>query len=96
MSTRKGRRKRGKKEQGKIFQMKEKNENILFNFYLQVLVLVKTEMQIQLCKYRTANIIELLTFFLQIFLLVIPAYLLLKNICYIYQYIQKQALRVIP
>ena len=64
MSTRKGRRRRGKKEQGKIFQMKEKNEHILFNFYLQVLVLVKTEMQIQLCKYRTANIIELLTFFL--------------------------------
>ena len=56
MSTRKGRRKRGKKEQGKIFQMKEKNENILFNFYLQVLVLVKTEMQIQLCKYRTAHL----------------------------------------
>ena len=56
MSTRKGRRRRGKKEQGKIFQMKEKNEHILFNFYLQVLVLVKTEMQIQLCKYRTAHL----------------------------------------
>ena len=68
MSTRKGRRRCGKKEQGKIFQMKEKNEHILFNFYQQVLVLVKTEMQIQLCKYRTANIIELLTFFSSNFL----------------------------
>ena len=52
MSTRNGGRgKRGTKEQGKNFQMKEENENISFNFYLQVLVLVKTEMQIQLCKY---------------------------------------------
>ena len=42
--------KRGAKER-KIFQMKEENENISFNFYLQVLLLVKTEMQIQLCKY---------------------------------------------
>ena len=34
--------------------MKEENENISFN--LQVLVLVKTEMQIQLCTYyRTAH-----------------------------------------
>ena len=34
----------------KIFQMKE-SETVSFNFYLQVLVLVKTEIQIQLCKY---------------------------------------------
>ena len=52
MSTRKGRRgKRGTKQRGKIFQMKEKNENILFNFHQQVLVLVKTEIQIQLHIY---------------------------------------------
>ena len=44
ISTRKGRRgKRGTKERGKIFQMKEENENISSNFYLQVLVPVKTE-----------------------------------------------------
>ena len=52
LPTRKGR--RGKcrtKERGKNFQMKEENENISFNFYLQVLVLVKTEMQIKQCKY---------------------------------------------
>ena len=57
MSTRKGRRgKRRTKKRGKNFQMKEENENISFNFYLQVLVLFKTEMQIQLCKcYRTAH-----------------------------------------
>ena len=36
--------------------MTEENENISYSFYLQVLVLVKTEMQIQLCKYcRTAH-----------------------------------------
>ena len=73
MSTRKERRgKHETKEQGKIFQMKKKNENISFNFYPQVLVLVKTEMQIQPCQY----VIELLTFFLhflQIFFLVIRA-----------------------
>ena len=51
MSTPKGGRgKRGTKEWGKIFQ-KKKNEKILFNFYLQVLVLVITEMQIRLNKY---------------------------------------------
>ena len=44
ISTRKGRRgKRGTKERGEIFQMKEENENISSNFYLQVLVPVKTE-----------------------------------------------------
>ena len=49
MSTRKGRRRmRGTKERGKIFQTKEENENISFNFYLQFLGLVITEMQIQL------------------------------------------------
>ena len=52
MSTRKGRiGKRGKKEPGKVFQMKDENENISFNFYSQVLVLVRTKMQIRLCKY---------------------------------------------
>ena len=36
--------------------MTEENENLSFNFYLQVLVRVKTEMQIQLCKCcRTAH-----------------------------------------
>ena len=35
----------------KIFQMSEENKNISFNFYLQVLVRVKTEIEIQLCKY---------------------------------------------
>ena len=40
-STRKETRgKRGKKERGKLFQTKEENENISFNFYLQVLMLV--------------------------------------------------------
>ena len=73
VSTRKGRRgKRGTKEHGKNVQMKEKNENISLNFYLQVLVLVKTVMQIQLCKYyRTAH--SLFFTFFQIFFLVIPA-----------------------
>ena len=53
---RRRRRKRRTKEQGKIFQTTEENENLSFNFYLQVLVLVKTEMQIQLCKCcRTAH-----------------------------------------
>ena len=52
MSTRNGTRgKSGTMERGKIFQMKEENQNISYNFYLQVLVLVKIEMQIQLCKY---------------------------------------------
>ena len=51
MSTWKGRReKSGTKERGKIFQMREENKTILFYFYGQVLVLVKTEMQIQLCE----------------------------------------------
>ena len=45
MSTRKGRRyKRGTKERGRIFQMKEENEKKLFEFYGQVLVLINTEM----------------------------------------------------
>ena len=49
MSTWKGKRgKRGIKELEKVFQMKKENENIRFNFYQQVLVLVKAEMQIQL------------------------------------------------
>ena len=52
MSTRKGRReKRGTKERWKSFQVKEENQNISLNFYEQVLVLVKTEMQMQLYKY---------------------------------------------
>ena len=52
MSTQNGRRgKCGTMKRGKTFQMKEENENISFNFYLQVLVLVKTEMQIQLRKH---------------------------------------------
>ena len=52
MSTRKGRRvKQGTKVQGKIFQIKEENENISFNFFLQVLVLIITEVRIQIDKY---------------------------------------------
>ena len=52
--------------------MKEENKNILFNFYLQVLVLVKSKMQRQLRKYYgTAHAFFLL--FLQINFLVIPA-----------------------
>ena len=52
MSTQKRRRrKRITRERGKYFQMKEENRNISFKFYLQVLDLAKTEMQIQLCKY---------------------------------------------
>ena len=48
MSTRKGRRgERGRNERGKIFQLKEENEN----FYQQILVLAITEMQIELYKY---------------------------------------------
>ena len=46
VSTRKeGRGKRGTKEQEKFVQIKEENKSISFNFYLQVLVLVITEMQ---------------------------------------------------
>ena len=56
MSTRKRiRENRGTKEQGKNFQMKEENENISFNLYLQGLVLVKMKMQIQLCKYQNCS-----------------------------------------
>ena len=102
MFNRKGRTKeRGTKERGKIFQMKEENESISLNFYRQVLVLVKTEMQIQVCKYyRTFHPFFLIfsSNFLScdswvfIFLVFIPDKL--KNIsCCIYQYIQKQALR---
>ena len=39
--------KRGPKERGEIFQMKE-GKNISSDFYLYVLVLVTTDMQIQL------------------------------------------------
>ena len=49
---------RGKSERGKNLQMKQEIENIPFKFYLQDLVLVKTEMQI----------LELLTLYLQLFL----------------------------
>ena len=45
------REKRATKEQGKIFQMKEENENISFNLYQQIFVLLSKEMQIQLRKY---------------------------------------------
>ena len=56
---------------GTIFQMKEKNENVSFNFCLQVSVLVKTEIQVQLCKkLELLKLFHLL--FLQIFFLLIP------------------------
>ena len=53
MSTRKGRRatKAWNKGAKKPFEMKEQNENIPFNIYLQSLVLLVTEMHIQLYKY---------------------------------------------
>ena len=61
--NRKGRRKKhGTKGQSKIFQMTEENKNISFNFYLQFLVLVKTEIQIQLRKYCRAAHPFFLTF----------------------------------
>ena len=44
ISNRKGRREKRGKGGGTIFQMKEKNENVSFNFCVQVSVLVKTEM----------------------------------------------------
>ena len=44
-----------------VEQMKEENENISFNYHLQFLVLVITEMRIQLHKCQTTSI--LLTFF---------------------------------
>ena len=48
-------RKAWRKEWGKIFQMKEENENISFNVYLQVLVLVVTEMQYNYINIETAH-----------------------------------------
>ena len=52
MSTQKERKvKGGTKEPGKKFQTKEEDKNISFKFYVQVLVLVITEKQIQLCKH---------------------------------------------
>ena len=56
------RRKRGTKERGKIFQIKEEKESISFNFYMQFVVLNKTETQIQLCKYCGAAHPFFLTF----------------------------------
>ena len=52
MSTRKERRgKRWTKERLESFQVKEENQNVSLSFYVQVLMLVKTEMQMQLYKY---------------------------------------------
>ena len=52
MSTRKEKRgKHGTKERGNIFPTREENEKISSNLFLQVLVLVVTEIQIQLYKY---------------------------------------------
>ena len=52
MSNRKRRGgKSGTRESEKIFKMKEENEIVSSKFYLQVLVLFKTETQIELCKY---------------------------------------------
>ena len=52
MAFRKARKgKRGTKDPGKNFQMKDEDENISINFYLQVLVLVITEIQTQLHNY---------------------------------------------
>ena len=43
--------KHGTKERGNIFPTKEENEKISSNLFLQALVLVVTEIQIQLYKY---------------------------------------------
>ena len=105
MSTRKGKRRRTCriKQWGKLFQMTEENEKISINSYLQVLLLVKTEMQIRLCKYCKTAHPFFLTFssnFLScdswafIFCVFIPDKL--KNSsCRIYQFTQKQAMRVV-
>ena len=52
MSTRKGKEDEMLEQQTEKFSTeRRKNENIPFNFYLQVFVLVITEMHIQLCQY---------------------------------------------
>ena len=52
MSTRKGKEEESlEQKREKISNKRRKNESILFNFYLQVLVLVITEMHIQLYQY---------------------------------------------
>ena len=65
---------RGKSERGKNLQMKQEIENIPFKFYLQDLVLVKTEMQI----------LELLTLYLQLFLLQIFFLLILACLFFVF------------
>ena len=65
---------RGKSERGKNLQMKQEIENIPFKFYLQDLVLVKTEMQI----------LELLTLYLQLFLLQIFFLLILAGLFFVF------------
>ena len=65
---------RGKSERGKNLQMKQEIENISFKFYLQGLVLVKTEMQI----------LELLTLYLQLFLLQIFFLLILAGLFFVF------------
>ena len=54
--------------------MKQEIENISFKFYLQGLVLVKTEMQI----------LELLTLYLQLFLLQIFFLLILAGLFFVF------------
>ena len=52
MSTRKGKEEEMLEQKTEKFSNeRRKNENIPFNFYLQVFVLVITEMHIQLCQY---------------------------------------------
>ena len=52
MSTRKGKEEESlEQKREKSSNKRRKNESILFNFYLQVLVLVITEMHIQLYQY---------------------------------------------
>ena len=72
ISTRKGKiGKRGLKE--KFFKWKKKIKTFYFkNFYLQVLVLVKSEMQIRLWKYYW-TVHAFFLQFLQIYFLLIPA-----------------------
>ena len=65
---------RGKSERGKNLQMKQEIENIPFKFYLQDLVLVKTEMQI----------LKLLTLYLQLFLLQIFFLLILACLFFVF------------
>ena len=95
---------RGTKEKSKIFQMKEENEYISFNLFLQVLVLVITERQIyNYINTKTTHPFSLtfspISFSFDSCVFILCDFISsekLENIsCRIYYYIQKQALRVV-